>query len=125
MPRYPIDLEIRPLRPDEWHLVAETFETVFGNIMPDNPNQCRFYGVFLGEQFIGFTHLEVVYHLNAVYLKPEHRDRDFVKGVFDVMEDAVPAGFPAIILPDKDVGKLLKHYGFRDLGTTQLWRKEC
>ncbi|MEQ1763841.1 MAG: hypothetical protein ABL984_11945 [Pyrinomonadaceae bacterium] len=124
MAKYPKDLIVRPLEAGEWDLIEKTYVSEFGNGMPHNPAQSTFYGVFLGEQLVGFAHLEKLFHLNAVFLNEVHRNRNIVEGVFDILDSEIPDNFPAVIFPDKDVKKLLGKYGFVSLGNTDLWRKE-
>lgn len=115
---------VRPLALSEWPLIAEKYMAQFGNGMPSGPAQSTFYGVFLGEELVGFAHMERVHHFNAIYLEPEHRNAHMMAGVFDILDSSIPDGFPAIILPDKNVWRVLKSYGFRQLPADFVWRKD-
>lgn len=115
---------VRPLAPAEWHLVADDFTRQFETTMPESAEQSQFWGVFLGDEFIGFAHLEKAFHLNAVYIKPEHREKRLTEGIFDVLDNEIPAKYPLLIFPYKDVKSILKKYGFTDKGTIPVYRKE-
>lgn len=121
---YPVDLQIRILDATEWARIAETYTAVFANGMPTNPAQSLFYGVFAGKNLIGFAHLESMFHLNCIYLEPEHRKAKLFDAVFKTMDAAIPETMPVIILPDKRVHRLLKSYDYRNLGTMEVWRKD-
>ena len=122
--KYPTDLEIRILDPDEWHSIAEIYEREFDNRMPDNPAQSLFYGVFLENKIVGFAHVETVFHLNAFYLAPETRNNHLASAIFDTLDRRLPPEIPLIALPDKGLSKLLQSYGFRNLGEMGIYRRD-
>lgn len=124
MAKYPKDLIVRQLRPDEWHLVAERFENGTGGTMPTDVNQSIFYGIFLGAELIGFGHLEKLFHLNAVFVNKEHRNGVFADAVIETMNDEIPAGYSVVIHPRRRWQRLLSRFGFYDTGTVPVWRKD-
>jgi hypothetical protein len=122
--KYPKDLIIRPLLPEEWEKIENKYVSEFGNRMPESPMQSIFYGVFLGEKLIGFAHLEQIFHLNAVYLEKEYRQSGFISAIFESIDEALPEGFPLLVLPDKNFSRLMKKWGARLLGKIPVWRKD-
>ena len=122
--KYPPELQIRVLSPNEWHLVEETYTREFSNGMPRVPAQSLFYGVFLSKELVGFSHLETLFHLNAVYLKKEHRTGKLFDAIFKTIDAAIPKDMPMVILPDKKLERLLKSYQYRNLGDMTVWRKD-
>lgn len=120
----PNDLQIRPLKPEEWHLIAAVYEKEFENEMPVNPAQSIFYGVFLNNDCVGFAHIELCFNLNAFYITPEHRHKNFAQAMFEMLDSHIPPEFPVIIMPDKRLERLLEHYNYRQLPETEVWRKD-
>lgn len=124
MMKIPTNLSIRVLREDEWHLVREKYETTFENGMPSGAEQSMFLGAFLGDKLIGFTHLETVFHLNAIYFEDEYRHKGMCSIIFKEIDKLIPQGFPLIILPDKNFSHIREKFKMRDLGETHIWRKD-
>jgi hypothetical protein len=121
---YPIALQIRRLEPSEWPHIAEKYTAEFGNRMPTDSTQSTFLGIFLDDELIGYSHVESVVHLNAIFIEPEHRHRAVTEALFEMIDGEVPVGWPLIILPDRRFPKLLKSWGFRELPETSIWRKD-
>ena len=93
--KYPTNkIEIRVLEPHEWHLVEKDYVRQFENVMPNNPQQSVFFGVFENDKLIGFAHLEQVFHLNAVYMMDKHQTTTILHSLFATIENTMPRGIP-------------------------------
>lgn len=124
--KYPAELIVRVLRPDEWHLAAQWFEDEYGILMPlpDNTRHI-FYGAFIGERIVGFSHLECIVHLSKVYVDEEHRSNGtLMRAIFETMDGDMPPLTPVLIFPDKRFARLMNFFGFRDWGVLKAWRKD-
>ena len=124
MKKLPVNYTIRPLAPNEWDKIQDIYTQEFGNAMPDNPEQSAFLGVFFDDQLVGFSHVEVVFHLNAVYLNDEHRQKGAVNALLEQIDSSIPPSFPVFILSETKIGNVPKKFGFRDVGSTRVWRRD-
>jgi hypothetical protein len=116
---YPIALQIRRLEPSEWPHIAEKYTAEFGNRMPTDSTQSTFLGIFLDDELIGYSHVESVVHLNAIFIEPEHRHRAVTEALFEMIDGEVPVGWPLIILPRSTVPETAQELGIQGTAGNQ------
>jgi hypothetical protein len=120
--------EVGILPPTEWHHVAPIVRAVFHNAMPQTEKQAIFLTAFNDEgKMRGFVHLEVLLHVNSLYVAPEERNTRMVWQLMAATDELLRGmpGYSAIAFPASDSHrKLYQRLGARELGMREVWRKD-
>lgn len=116
-----LNLKLKYLPPEEWEQFREIIEDHFDNAMP-SPFDAALFGIYDGAKLIGFTHLEKIIHLNAIWIDENHRHDLKFSDIIPEVERLVPKGMSVFILPDKRIEKFMSRCGARKLESSAVWR---
>lgn len=117
-------LAFRILEPSEWPLVAPVVTGEFRNSMPVRGDQSSFLAAFDGESLAGFVHVETLFHINCVFVKPCYRRAGLGLALLAAAAGRVPQGFSAIAIAPRSPELLARFLGARPLGRQQIFRRD-